>query len=606
MKTSTRIGGVLHSPGQVLDAPTRSFFEPRLAQHFRRRRFHSGGDYRAAEGEANSAARAVLQSTPDDLGPRYNFGRVRVHADRTAAESARALRASAYTIGHHIVLDPAKISRHLVGHELTHVLQQGASGRAALQCQSTEDKIKAPEVPRKDYIFIMGEEPKGSSNPYYAAATRFYKAHEPTAIMVTDIRNLTDLLSYVATNISAPVGNLIVVTHANEDGTVGFGLNAEDKDKRLTVQELRAALHPVDGSATKLANVAKRIDAKTRIHLKGCDVGRTQGMVELFDEAFGGADTVIATTHEQEYGYDPTLAQAEEKRVREEKLTEYTATLEPIPEAPGAIDKSLKGADLKAAIQERNTAISERQKALKERARLIKLKKTEIEVEAKAAGELAGTYESFGGAMFQRPGTNKETDAELKPEVAKTYGQLDEKQQAALVGRLIKAEKVIAVRPAFQEYTDPRTLAEANIALAVQFREQHFVGTKVLPSAVDGLDLTIMVEGVFSLPGEKARKDIFATAAEMPDESDVLSEGRKASPNPERYAWRAEHTHAATGKSKVTAVGERVMAYDHHGSLDPSAHEHFFRPGADKQYYATSTFAPTPPPPPQTTTGAAP
>jgi hypothetical protein len=149
-------------------------------------------------------------------------------------------------------------------------------------------------------------------------------------------------------------------------------------------------------------------------------------------------------------------------------------------------------------------------------------------------------------------------------------------------------------------------LAEANIALGMQFREQHFVGTKVLPSAVDGSDLTIIVEGVYSLPGEKARKDIFAASAEIPDESEVLSAGRKASPNPERYDWRAELTHAFNGKSKVTAVGERVMAYDHHGSLDPSAHEHFLRPESDKQYYATSTFGTPPPKPPAASTGAPP
>lgn len=605
MKSATRIGGVLRSPGQALDAPTRAFFEPRLAQHFGRRRLHSAANYPAAEGEAHAAA-AALGFTPNELGLRYDFSRVRVHADRAAAQSARALSASAYTIGRHIVLDPARFSRRLLAHELTHVLQQGASGRAALQRDAATDKAATPPAPRKDYIFIMGEEPKGSANPYYTAATRFYKAHEPDAIMVTDKRNLTDVLSYVATNIAAPVGNLIIVTHANEDGTVGFGLNAEDKDKRLTVQELRAALHPVDGSATKLANVGKQIDAKTRVHLKGCDVGRTQGMVELFDEAFGGADMVIATTHEQDYGYDPTLAQAEEKRVREARLAEYTATLEPIPEAPGAVDKSLKGADLKAAIQQRNAAITDRQKALKKRADLIKLKKSEIEVEAKAAGELAGTYESFGGAMFQRPGTKKFTAEELKPEVAKTYGQLDEKQQAALVVRLIKVEKIITVRPAFQVYTDPHTLAEANIALGVQFREQHFAGTKLLPSAVDGSDLTIMVEGIFSEPGEKPRKDFFATSAEIPAAEEVVAAGKKASPNPERYAWRTEKSHQFNGKSKVTAVGERVMAYDHHGSLDPSAHEHFLRPEGDKQYYATSTFAPPPPTPPQTPTGGKP
>ncbi len=595
MKAPSRVGKVLQSPGQALSSAARNSLEPQLARHFRGHPFSSGRGGGVAEAEAESAARAVSGAQPNEQKKRYDFSRVRVHADRAAAESARALRASAYAVGNHIVVDPKYSSPALFAHELTHILQQNAQGRAALQRRPSPD-TELPPQPRKDYIFIMGQDVPGSGNPYYTAATRFYKAHEPAAIMVTNLRNLTDLLTYISSNVPVPIGNLSIVTHANEDGTVSFGLDAADKEKHLTVPELRSALHPADGSASKLPGVTKQIDAQTRIHLKGCDLGRTQGMIELFDEAFGGAEAVNATTHEQDYGYDPTLAQAEEKRVRDERVAEYTETLAPIPEEPAALDKDLKGDDLKTAVQERNSAISERQKAIKERAALIKLKMPAIQIEAKQAGEVAGTFESFGGAMFQRPGTEKFTEDELKPEVAKSYGQLDETQQTALVVRLIKAEKIITVRPAFQEYTDPRTLTEANIALGSQFREQFFVGQKVLPSTVDGPDLTIMVSGIFAVPGEKARKDIFATSAEIPDESKVLSAGKKASPNPERYAWRAEQTHAPTGQSKITALGERVMAYDHHGSLDPSAHEHFLRPESDKQYHADSTYAPAPPP----------
>lgn len=83
---------VLRSPGRPLDAATRAFFEPRLG---------------------------------------YDFGRVRIHADAGAAESARSINARAYTVGTHIAFDSGQFSpnnaagRCLLAHELAHVAQQG-------------------------------------------------------------------------------------------------------------------------------------------------------------------------------------------------------------------------------------------------------------------------------------------------------------------------------------------------------------------------------------------------------------------------------------------------------------------------------------------------
>jgi hypothetical protein len=61
----------------------------------------------------------------------YDFSRVRVHADSTAAESARSVNSLAYTVGEDVVFargqynPTSRQGRHLLGHELTHVMQQG-------------------------------------------------------------------------------------------------------------------------------------------------------------------------------------------------------------------------------------------------------------------------------------------------------------------------------------------------------------------------------------------------------------------------------------------------------------------------------------------------
>jgi Domain of unknown function (DUF4157)/DNA/RNA non-specific endonuclease len=70
----------------------------------------------------------------------FDFGRVRLHTDARAGESAQGLSARAYTVGSDVVFAPGKYApqtnegRHLLAHELTHVVQQtsGAErGRAA-------------------------------------------------------------------------------------------------------------------------------------------------------------------------------------------------------------------------------------------------------------------------------------------------------------------------------------------------------------------------------------------------------------------------------------------------------------------------------------------
>lgn len=89
---------VLLSPGQAMNAATRAFMESRFGQ---------------------------------------DFGEVRLHTDAQAAQSAQAVAAHAYTVGSHMVFGAGQYQpestqgRHLLAHELTHVVQQ--SGQGAVQ-----------------------------------------------------------------------------------------------------------------------------------------------------------------------------------------------------------------------------------------------------------------------------------------------------------------------------------------------------------------------------------------------------------------------------------------------------------------------------------------
>jgi Domain of unknown function (DUF4157) len=71
----------------------------------------------------------------------YDFGHVRLHTDASAAESARALHASAFTFGSDVVFANGAYAPHsskgkqLLSHELAHVVQQGTLSVHGIQRQ---------------------------------------------------------------------------------------------------------------------------------------------------------------------------------------------------------------------------------------------------------------------------------------------------------------------------------------------------------------------------------------------------------------------------------------------------------------------------------------
>ncbi len=89
-------------------------------------------------------ARAQMES---HLG--HDFGRVRVHTDARAAESARAVNASAYTVGQQVVFASGKYQprtsegRRLLAHELTHVAQQAGGNSSGAQSAGDASETEA-------------------------------------------------------------------------------------------------------------------------------------------------------------------------------------------------------------------------------------------------------------------------------------------------------------------------------------------------------------------------------------------------------------------------------------------------------------------------------
>ncbi len=88
--TESRLNS-LKSGGHPLDSATRNFFEPRFG---------------------------------------HDFSKVKIHTDNHASETARSINARAFTVGNHVVMGAGEYQpgspsgQRLLGHELTHVVQQ--------------------------------------------------------------------------------------------------------------------------------------------------------------------------------------------------------------------------------------------------------------------------------------------------------------------------------------------------------------------------------------------------------------------------------------------------------------------------------------------------
>ena len=154
---------VLRSAGQPLEPATRVFMESRFNQDFSQIPVHTAArkipqskltisqPEDQYEQEANRVADAVMdlpQSKALPLEPqqsfskprfRQDFSQIRVHTDTKAAESARAVNALAYTVGHNIVFGAGQYTPHsnqgkeLLAHELAHTLQQEGTSSTKIQ-----------------------------------------------------------------------------------------------------------------------------------------------------------------------------------------------------------------------------------------------------------------------------------------------------------------------------------------------------------------------------------------------------------------------------------------------------------------------------------------
>lgn len=133
---------VLSSSGQPLDARPRSFFELRFG---------------------------------------HDFGKVRLHTNARAKASAQAVNALGYTVGNHIVLGEGQngsetmAGNRLLAHELTHVVQQSATGIAVNHALQRKKNSEFSDEQKAEVKRLEREMEKLAGRNAWTGVDRAYK-----------------------------------------------------------------------------------------------------------------------------------------------------------------------------------------------------------------------------------------------------------------------------------------------------------------------------------------------------------------------------------------------------------------------------------------------
>lgn len=277
--------------GQPLDRATRNIFEPRLG---------------------------------------HDFSQVRVHTDSKAIESARKLNAKAYTVGKNVVFGSGEYApgesegKRLLAHELVHVIQQkGASLMLQRQVKGKEESVgktphEQPDENRFNFCFIMASDNAGKLADWFAR-TYFSSTHE-----IIHSKSLCGILESINAKVNfkahgenrSKVGQVVIISHADKEGKLYFPLNDDNTTLWTKPDDISQTLSKNWLSRTGIncrvaaSAVSNASDAKTRVIVKGCNLGQNKAAVDALRYLFGGQATITAPRKKVELralGYGPKV-----------------------------------------------------------------------------------------------------------------------------------------------------------------------------------------------------------------------------------------------------------------------------------------------------------
>ncbi len=262
----------------------------------------------------DTATRTYMES---HLG--YDFSHVRIHADQHAAESAEAINALAYTVGHHIAFAPGRYipqtskGKNLVAHELVHVLQQGGSMSPAGGKLDLTDPFGAEEREAEDVVEAATEGKPLAPIQRSAARIARQTGQEAEPVISDEIREMM-IREFIIKNKDAVRRSLTPLIDALED-------EASREEPRLWPYETRtekgitvAGAFPEETVEERRSRLEELADDLLSLSIKlrneplpsawlGPEIHQGEGNVHIMPDE-GGTATRLYGHHAEELGRD--------------------------------------------------------------------------------------------------------------------------------------------------------------------------------------------------------------------------------------------------------------------------------------------------------------
>jgi hypothetical protein len=610
---------VLAAPGRLLDAPTRTFMERRFA---------------------------------------HDFGRVRVHTDARAAQSADTLHARAYTVGSDVVFAANQYSpatpagRRLLAHELTHVVQQGGAPAidgvatqpprtSAVQRAPAPDEGATDEDPAFETELIDLEDEGGAAEaagpapatPAAEATPAPEEAETPpinaaaasplSAEGVVPAQHATEReADRIADHVIGARASLLVPPITARPAYFGrIHLDSKPKAvKRIDIAFVMGTDKPK--SKNKFYTAAKKWFKANLPGVELIDDPKVRDLAAVFAFLRSRGDaigTLYLISHAADDGTlsFPLKPGDKDKKVDYLELKRARKTSPDLFDLPkGLIDKSstikIKGCRLGQSARmlgEIGGAFGAG-KVVAPKHRQYYEYETKVTGKGKSRTETTETYQGFKTYFVERPGTaNLDRDDQVAAFAAK-YTQLTKADWETLIPKKTGIKPTVDTRAAFKlTNTEPATDAQALAAARPAFAKEKAKPKKTIGHTDKPKNFVVTEEDgtVRSWPGKSVEWKFELTDGgtgtlpfDQPTDDKAILESIKADESvPEAYEWSLDKKRAGS-KVTYTVKGVRTVwtldQYIVDKITKKETRKHLYVPSESTKEFFGEYKAPEPPP----------
>jgi hypothetical protein len=148
-----------------------------------------------------------------------------------------------------------------------------------------------------DYAFVMPRDNFGTHAENYMNR----RPETRTIVSSNTINSLDAILTTIisGTQITTPVNDVLIVSHANAGGQLFFKLRNSDQANHMTYNQLSDYLN----AANRPQITSRQIRDDANIHIRGCNIGKEPRFLQLVKEVFGNNATVTAPKHLDRFAF---------------------------------------------------------------------------------------------------------------------------------------------------------------------------------------------------------------------------------------------------------------------------------------------------------------